>query len=261
MDYRNILTEKKDSLFIITINRPETLNALNEDTVGELEHAFDQGSADPGVRVIIITGQGNKAFVAGADINEISTLPSVKAAQDKSTRGIDILFKIEHCDKPVIMAINGYALGGGCELAMAGDIRIASDNAKFGLPEINLGIIPGYGGTQRLPRLVGKGMAKMMIFSGMIIDAQRAFQIGLVEKVVPAGQLMEEAISLANLLAQKPPVALAMAKRSINDGLEVDLRRGCAMESSNFAVACSTEDRREGTRAFLEKRKPRFKGF
>ncbi|WP_347489797.1 enoyl-CoA hydratase/isomerase family protein [Desulfoscipio sp. XC116] len=257
----NILTEKKDALFIITINRPDTLNALNEETVGELEDAFNRGSADPGVRVIVITGQGDKAFVAGADINELQSLPSVKAAQDKSTRGIDIFFKIEHCDKPVLMAINGYALGGGCELAMAGDIRIASDKAKFGLPEINLGVIPGYGGTQRLPRLVGKGMAKMMVFSGMIIDAQLALQIGLVEKVVPADKLLEETISLANLLARKSPVALAMAKRSINDGLEVDLRRGCAVESANFAVACSTEDRKEGTGAFLEKRKPQFKGY
>ena len=260
MRYENILLEREENIGIITINRPKVLNALNEATLFELEAALDELAADKQVRAIIITGAGEKAFVAGADIGELQALPSPAAGLAKCQRGQSLLFKIENLPKPVIMAINGFALGGGCELAMAGDIRLAADTARLGQPEINLGIIPGYGGTQRLPRLVGKGMAKLLIFTGDMISAEEALRIGLVDKVVPATELMEAARGLARQLAAKAPVALALAKASINQGLEVDLERGCALEAANFAIICSTGDRLEGTSAFLEKRKPSFKG-
>ncbi|MBI5446206.1 MAG: enoyl-CoA hydratase/isomerase family protein [Deltaproteobacteria bacterium] len=260
MGYENILFEREEGFAVLTVNRPKVLNALNAQTLAEIDAAVGEVEGDAGVRALIITGAGDKAFVAGADINEIRDLPSPAAGVEMSRRGHAVYRRIEKLPKPVVVAINGFALGGGCELALAGDVRIAADTAKLGLPEINLGIFPGYGGTQRLPRLVGKGMAKLMIFSGEMIDAQEALRIGLVEKVVPAGELLSTARELASKLAAKAPVALAYAKRSVDDGFETDLDRGCGIEATNFGVICSTADKAEGTEAFLEKRKPRFRG-
>ena len=262
MEYTTILVEREeaDKIAFVTVNRPDKLNALNMKVMQELGAAFDELGADEKVRVIVVTGAGEKAFVAGADISELNAHsdPAHAAAHAKS--GHALAFKIERVAKPVIMAINGFALGGGLELAMAGDIRIAAESARLGQPEINLGIIPGFGGTQRLPRLVGRGMAKLMIYGGDHITAQEAYRIGLVDKVVPLSLLHEEARLLARHLASKPPLALAMAKAAINDGIEVDLERGCAIEAANFGLLFSTEDRIEGTSAFLQKRKPEFKG-
>jgi enoyl-CoA hydratase len=260
MAYQNILVTREDNIGIVTFNRPKVLNALNHTTMEELSAAVDELAADSGVRCIILTGAGEKAFVAGADINELRALASAGAAAEFAAWGQSILFKIENLSKPVIAAINGYALGGGCELSMACDIRIAADSAKLGQPEIDLGILPGYGGTQRLPRLVGKGRAKWLILSGERISAQEALRIGLVDFVVPAAELLNAAKDLARKIASKAPLAVAWAKRSINVGTETDLVTACAYEASQFGLVCSTEDRVEGTSAFLEKRPAQFKG-
>ncbi len=262
MEYTTILVEREEAekIAFVTVNRPDKLNALNMTVLAELNAAFDELDADENVRVIVMTGAGQKAFVAGADINELNALPDAVKGAQHARLGQALASKIERSRKPVIMSINGYALGGGLELAMAGDIRIAAETAKVGQPEINLGIIPGFGGTQRLPRLVGRGMAKLMIFSGEPITAQEAWRIGLVDKVVPLGVLHEESRLLAKTLASKPPIALAMAKAAINDGVEVDMDRGCGIEALNFGILFNTEDRTEGTRAFLEKRKAEFNG-
>lgn len=260
MGYENILLERDGGVAWITINRPHVLNALNDATVLELGRALDELEPDDSVRVLVITGAGDKAFIAGADIKELQALTSAAEGQEKSLRGLRLLSKIEKFSRPVIMAINGYALGGGCELAMAGDIRLASDSAKLGQPEINLGIIPGWGGTQRLSRLVGKGAAKLLVFTGEMIDAAEALRLGLVDRVYPAAEFREKVAAFAGALAEKAPVALRLAKASINEGLETDLERGCYIEAANFGVVCATEDRVEGTGAFLEKRKPDFKG-
>lgn len=260
MNFENVTFEKDGNVAVLTINRPKLLNALNDQTIAEIDAAVAEVESDDALRALIITGAGDKAFVAGADINEIANLPSPDAGVAKAQRGQAVLRRIERLRKPVIMAINGFALGGGCELALSGDIRIAGDAAKLALPEINLGLLPGYGGTQRLARLVGKGVAKLMIFSGEMIDAQEALRIGLVERVVPAAELMSYARELAAKLAAKAPVALAYAKRAVDEGLETDLDRGCGIEATNFGVVCATADKAEGTRAFLEKRKPQFQG-
>lgn len=260
MNYTTILVEKADNIAIVTVNRPEKLNALNSTVLKELGEVFDELATDSSVRAVVMTGAGEKAFIAGADINELNALPDPVSGAHHARLGQELTFKIEKLPQPVIMAINGFALGGGCELAMAGDIRLASENARLGQPEINLGIIPGFGGSQRLPRLVGKGMAKLLIFEGGHISAAEALRIGLVDKIVLAATLLEEAKNLAKTLAAKPPIALAMAKAAINEGMEVDLERGCGMEASYFGLLFSTEDRAEGTAAFLEKRKPTFKG-
>jgi len=260
MDYQNILVTREEDIAIITFNRPKVLNALNRATMAELSAAADELESDENVRCIILTGAGEKAFVAGADIRELQAIESAAEGAAFAAQGQSILFKIENLSKPVIAAINGYALGGGCELAMACDIRIAADTAKLGQPEINLGIIPGYGGTQRLPRLVGKGYAKWLILSGDMISAQEALRIGLVEMVVPAEELMTKARELAHRIARKAPLAVACAKTSINVGSETDLGTGCAYEASRFGLVCATEDRVEGTTAFLEKRPAQFKG-
>jgi len=260
MGYENVILEREDEIAILTVNRPKVLNALNAATVREIGAAVDEVAADDAIRALIVTGAGDRAFVAGADINEISQLPSASAGVEMSRRGQDVFFRVERLGKPVVAAINGFALGGGCELAMACDIRIASEGARFGQPEINLGVIPGYSGTQRLPRLVGKGAAKLIIYTGDMIAAQEALRIGLVDRVVPAAELMPAAKALAKQLASKPSMALALAKRSIDLGAEVDLDRGSAIEAMNFGIACSTEDKKEGTDAFLAKRKPVFKG-
>lgn len=260
MSYENILLERDGGVATVTINRPQVLNALNEATVAELDRAMDELATDEAVKVVVITGAGEKAFVAGADINELRALESPQAGVAKSRQGQAVFTKIERLPKPVVMAVNGYALGGGCELALAGDIRLASDQAKLGQPEINLGIIPGYGGTQRLPRLIGKGAAKLLVLSGEMIDAAEALRLGLVDRVYPAGEFRLRVAEFARNLAGKAPVALRLAKESINDGLEADLDRGLVLEAQNFGIITSTEDRVEGTGAFLEKRKPNFKG-
>jgi enoyl-CoA hydratase len=235
------------------------MNALNWSVMNDLEAAFDR-LADDDVRTVIVTGAGDKAFVAGADIEELQKLASGEDALRWARFGQAVFAKIEHFPKPVIMAINGYCLGGGCELALAGDVRIASEHAKFGQPEIDLGISPGWAGTQRLPRLIGKARAKLLIFTGAHIDAHEALRIGLVDEVVPSDQLLSRAEELGETLAAKAPVALRLAKESINLSSEVGLEYGCAVEAAYFAVECKTEDRLEGTTAFLEKRKPVFKG-
>jgi len=260
MEYETILVTREGEIASITFNRPKVLNTLSENTMRELSAAIDELGHDPEVRCIILTGAGDKAFVAGADINELRAIGSAADGAAFARRGQDLLFKIENLDTPVIVAINGYALGGGCELAMACDIRIAADTAKLGQPEINLGIIPGYGGTQRLPRLVGKGRAKWLILTGEMITAQEALRIGLVDMVVPAARLMDKAKELAKTIAGKAPLAVAWAKRSINIGSETDLVTACAYEASQFGLVCGTEDRIEGTSAFLEKRPPQFQG-
>lgn len=260
MQYQNILVARDDSVAIITFNRPKVLNALNRATMTELSLAIDELGQDGAVRCIVLTGAGDRAFVAGADINELRAIADATAGLAFAKWGQSILFEIENLGKPVIAAINGYALGGGCELAMACDIRMAADTAKLGQPEINLGIIPGYGGTQRLPRLVGKGRAKWLILTGDTISAQEALRIGLVDFVVPAAELMEMAKELAHKIASKAPLALAWAKRSINVGAETDLVTACAYEASQFGLVCGTEDRIEGTSAFLEKRPAQFRG-
>ena len=260
MPYEHLLIDREENIAVLTINRPDKYNALNDDVVAEIGGAMDELAADDEVRAIVITGAGEKAFVSGADVGMLRDLETTAAAAANSRRGHAMTLKIERIPKPVIAAINGYALGGGLELAMACDIRIASDTARMGQPEINLGISPGYGGTQRLPRLVGKGMAKLMILTGDMIDSQEALRIGLVEKVVPLAELMDEAKSLAKKLATKPPLTLAACKEAIDLGLEVDLERGLSIESLEFSALNATEDYREGTSAFLEKRKPVFKG-
>ena len=258
--YENLLVERKGAVGIITINRPKSLNALSRATVAELAAAIEELNADDAIRAIILTGAGEKAFVAGADIGEFNSLRSAEEAAEYARAGQAVLNRIERLPKPVIAAINGYALGGGCELAMACDIRIAADTARLGQPEINLGIIPGYGGTQRLTRLVGKGMAKLLVLSGDQISAQEAQRIGLVDVVVPAAELMPKALELAGKLASKAPVALRLCKQAINEGAEGTLASGLDHEAALFGVVFDTEDRVEGVSAFLEKRKAAWKG-
>jgi enoyl-CoA hydratase len=260
MAYQYLLIDREDGVAVLTINRPDKYNALNDDVVAELSEAMDELKADDDVRAVVITGAGDKAFISGADVGMLQGLRTSRDAFANSQRGQAMTLKVENLPKPVIAAINGYALGGGLELAMACDIRLASDTARMGQPEIGLGISPGYGGTQRLPRLVGKGMAKLLILTGDMIDAQEALRIGLVEKVVAQGELLNEAKALATKLAAKSPLTLAACKEAINLGLEVDLKSGLSIESLEFGVLCPTEDYHEGTAAFLEKRKPTFKG-
>lgn len=256
-DYQNIVVERDGRIAVLTINRPEVRNALDPTTWDELSRAVRELEADPEVGVLIITGAGEKAFAAGADIRSLRERQMLDVL---TSPGQDILNQLEQLSKPVIAAINGYALGGGCELAMACDIRVAAETARLGLPELNLGIIPGAGGTQRLARLVGLGRAKELILTGEIIDAAEAERIGLVNKVVPAERLMEAAREVAEKILPKGPVAVAMAKRVIQAGADVDLRSGLALEKLAQTVLFATEDRLEGTTAFLEKRKPRFQG-
>jgi enoyl-CoA hydratase len=258
MGYNCILFEEKEGVCFVTINRPEMLNPLNDATLEELGDAFARIEESKTIGAVVLTGAG-KAFVAGADIAHMSKL-SANKGREMMIRGQRVMESIESCGKPVIAAVNGFALGGGCELAMACDIRLASEKAKFGQPEVGLGIIPGFGGTQRLPRLVGKGMAKYLIFSAEIIDAQEALRIGLVERVCPAEDLMAEAEKLARTIMSKSAVAVRMAKLAINTGMNLDLRSGVAFEAEAIAWAFAGKDRVEGMTAFLEKRPPRFGG-
>ncbi len=257
--YETILFEQKDNIAIVTVNRPEKLNALNHKVLDELNAVFKHCGEVESIWGIILTGAGEKAFVAGADIVEINKLDS-HSGKEFALRGQSIFNYIEHFPKPVICAVNGFALGGGCELALACHIRIASENAKFGQPEVNLGIIPGYGGTQRLTRLIGKGRSMYMILTGEMIDAQTALQFGLVNKVVPQSELINESMKIVNTIIQKGRVAITTAIRSINSACELPLSEGLKFEADMFAVCCGTEDFKEGTSAFLEKRKPQFKG-
>jgi enoyl-CoA hydratase len=255
----NILLDRDGSVAIITINRPKVLNALNAQTLDELRRTVLSLRHDEAVRSVIVTGAGEKAFIAGADINELSVQTPVGGRQH-ALSGQHILDLIENMGKPVIAAINGFALGGGCELALACTIRIAADTAKLGQPEINLGIIPGYAGTQRLARLVGRGRAMELLLTGEHISAQEAHRLGLVNRVVPAAELMNEARKLAATLAAKAPVAVKYIIDAVNKGLEMPFPDAQMFEATLFGLVSTTEDMREGTRAFLEKRKAEFKG-
>lgn len=256
MAFKNIILEIKDDVGMIRMNRPDAMNALNSETLQELREAISQLKDSDDVKVIIITGEG-KAFVAGADIAEMKDM-SGDQAKEFSRTGQKVFSKIAKIKKPVIAAINGFALGGGCELAMACDIRIASEKAKLGQPEVNLGVIPGFAGTQRLSRLVGTAKAKEIIFTGDMVDAQTAHSIGLVNQVVPAEQLMDTCMELAKKIASKGPTAVKLAKKVINEGIEEKLDKGSDYESDEFGECFASGEAKEGMTAFLEKRKPNW---
>ena len=254
--YENIKFEVKEGIGYVTINRPQAMNALNEDVLGELLDVFTKIESDETVKAVILTGEG-KAFVAGADIAQMSKLNALEG-RSMMTLGHKVMNLIENIEKPVIAAVNGFALGGGCELAMACDIRIASEKAKFGQPEVGLGIIPGFGGTQRLARLVGKGMAKYLIMTAEMIPASEAFRIGLVEKIATPEELMVEAEKVAKTIISKAPVAIATAKTAINNGYDMDMKSASKFEIETFTAAFGSQDKAEGMAAFLEKRAPEF---
>ncbi len=256
--HENILLERRGRIAVMTINRPDKLNALNIKTRHEMAEALDELRNDEEVRIVIVTGAGDKSFVAGADINEFAGRTAVQ--QRAIMRARSILTAAEDFPKPLIAMINGFCLGGGCELALSCDIRVASEKARFGQPEINLGIIPGGGGTQRLTRLIGEGKAMQMILTGEMIDAQEAYRLGLVNEVHPHAELESKTMELANKIAEKSPVALAMAKTAVKNAARMNLREGLDQEIDLFALCFSSEDKEEGVRAFLEKRKPEFKG-
>ncbi len=258
MSYENLILDKENEIAILYINRPKYLNALNAQTLEELSRAIDEVQRDPAIKVLIITGAGDKAFVAGADINFMLPL-SPAEGRYFSDMGEKVFRKLELMEKPVIAAVIGFALGGGCELAMACDIRLAAENAIFGQPEVGLGIIPGFGGTQRLPRLVGEGRAKELIFTADNISAEEAYRIGLVNHVYPAAELMPQAKKMASRIAARAPMAVGYAKFAIGKGLQVDIDTAMSIESDMFGLCCATEDKNEGLGAFVEKRKPQFK--
>jgi enoyl-CoA hydratase len=259
MAYETIILQKQGPVAVIKFNRPKALNAINPQLNAEVFQALDEIEKDPSLRVVVMTGEGEKAFIAGADIAYMVNL-SPLAARSWSAQGHELGFRIENFPLPVIACVNGFALGGGAEMAMACDFIYASENAKFGQPEINLGIIPGFGGTQRLSRLVGKAMAKELCMTGGMINAQEAKAIGLVNKVFPADKLWEETMKTAALIASKGKVSLRSVKQCIDRGYDTDLRRGCQMESDHFGLGMGSPDGKEGLSAFLEKRKPNFKG-
>ncbi len=258
MSYVNILVEKKESIGKIKINRPNNLNALNKETILELTKAIQDLEKDKNIKVVIITGEG-KAFIAGADIKEMKDM-NPSEAKDFAKMGHNLMTNIENSHLPFIAAVNGFALGGGCELMMACDISIATNSAIIGQPEINLGVHPGFGGTQRLPRLVGKMKAKELLFTGDLIDSNEAHRIGLINTVVPDNKIMEEAEKLAKKIANKSTVQIKYIKTLVNKGMDVDLKKACDLEISYFSQSFSTEDQKEGMTAFLEKRKPNFIG-
>src|SRR6184192_2966432 len=255
----NLLYEKKGAIAYVTLNRPKVLNALNQQTWKELRTVFEDARDDPDIRGVILTGAGDKAFIAGADITELAHATAVEA-EKSSSYGQAVLDLIENLGKPVIAAVNGYALGGGCETAMACTIRVASEHAKFGQPEVTLGLIPGGGGTQRLPRLIGKGRALQIILSGEMISAQEAFRIGLVNEVVPAAELTTRAEAILKRIFSNAPVAVKYSLEAVNKGMETSQAEGLSLEASLFGLCAGTEDKKEGTSAFLEKRKPQFQG-
>ena len=254
-----VLYEKKGPIAYVTLNRPKVLNALNQRTWQDLRAAFEDARDDADVRGVILTGAGDKAFIAGADIGELSRVTAVEA-EESSTFGQGVLNLIENLGKPVVAAINGFALGGGCETAMACTIRLATESARFGQPEVKLGVPPGGGGTQRLPRLVGKGRALQLILSGEMISAQEAYRIGLVNEVVPAADLIPRAEAILKQIFANAPLAVRYSLEAVNKGLETSQIEGLALEASFFGLCAGTEDKQEGTRAFLEKRAPQFQG-
>jgi len=259
MPYKNIIFNVENGIATITFNRPEVLNALNEASLQEFSNALDAVASDKDIRVLVLTGAGEKSFVAGADITEFLRFNVLKAKLFAET-GHGVVNRLQELPIPVIAAVNGYALGGGCEVVLGCDFIYAAENAMFGLPEINLGIIPGFGGTQRLPRLVGKNMAKEMIFTGKMISAAEAHAVGLVNTVCSQDQLMAEVMKTAATMASKGRASLRSAKQAINSGMDVDLKTGCRIEIDAFAICLSSADAKEGTTAFLEKRKANFKG-
>ena len=255
----NVSYMKGESIAHITVNRPKVLNALNHRTWDDLRTAFLDARDDAAVRGVILTGAGDKAFIAGADISELAHVSAVEA-EVSSSFGQEVLNLVENLGKPVVAAINGFALGGGCETAMACTIRIASENAKFGQPEVKLGLLPGGGGTQRLPRLVGKGRALQLILSGELISAQEAYRIGLVNEVIPAGEVISRAEAILKQIFANAPIAVKYSLEAVNKGLETSQSEGLALEASFFGLCAATEDKKEGTSAFLEKRAPQFLG-
>src|ERR1700678_250794 len=255
----NVLYEKRDGIAYVTVNRPKVLNALNTPTWADLRTAFEDARDDTAVHGVILTGAGNKAFIAGADISELAHATALDAER-ASRFGQEVLDLIETLGKPVIAAVNGFALGGGCETAMACTIRIAVDSAKFGQPEVKLGLLPGGGGTQRLPRLVGKGRALQLILSGEMIGAQEAYRIGLVNEVVPAANLIGRAEQILKQIASNAPVSVRLSLEAVNRGMDTSQSEGFALEASYFGLCAATEDKKEGTSAFLEKRAPQFYG-
>jgi enoyl-CoA hydratase len=255
----NVLYEKKDGIAYVTLNRPKVLNALNKPTWQDLRTAFEDARDDVSVRGIILTGAGDKAFIAGADISELATVSAVQA-EEGSRYGQEVLDLVENLGKPVIAAVNGFALGGGCETAMACTIRLAAEHAKFGQPEVALGLLPGGGGTQRLPRLIGKGRALQLILSGGMIDAQEAYRIGLVNEVVPAADLITRAEAILKKIFANAPLAVKYSIEAVNKGFETSQSEGLALEASFFGLLAATEDKKEGTQAFIQKRKAQFQG-
>ena len=257
MDFKGILFEKDKNIGVLSINRPDALNALNSDVLDEINNVIDMIIEDDQVHILIVTGEG-RAFVAGADISEMKDMDMFKARKF-AEKGLKLFRKVELMEKPVIAAVNGFALGGGCELAMCCDIRIASPKAKFGQPEVGLGIIPGFAGTQRLSRIVGLAKAKELIFTADMIDAEEAYRIGLVNKVVPEEDLMDEAMAMANKILSKGQIAVRFAKVAINRGIETDIETGMDIDRDLFGLCFATEDQKEGMDAFLMKRKPNYK--
>jgi enoyl-CoA hydratase len=259
MSYANILFEAQDGIAVLTFNRPKALNALNAETLNEVADAIERVRLDDTVRVLILTGAGEKAFVAGADISGFTSLNCL-SARIFAEKGQEVFFKIEELPKPVIACVNGFALGGGMEIAMSCDFIYASDKARFGQPEVNLGLIPGFGGTQRLSRCIGRAKAKELCMTGEMIDAHQAKELGLIAKVFPAEELFGETMKVAAALALKPAGVVRSLKKVIDTGCNIDLRSGCALEAESFGVCFGSEDMKEGVSAFLEKRKPQFKG-
>ncbi|HYT05776.1 MAG TPA: enoyl-CoA hydratase-related protein [Gemmatimonadales bacterium] len=259
MGYQTLLFELKDGIALITINRPDKLNALNDQVIDELAHAAERIASEDAIKGAILTGAGSKAFVAGADIGDLASQGPFDG-KARALRGQATLRRLETCGKPVLAAINGYALGGGCELAMACHLRIASETARFGQPEVKLGIAPGYGGTQRLPRLVGKGHALRLILTGEMIDAREAYRIGLVNQVVPAAELLATAEQTLRGILAMGPLAVRLALEAVDQGLEMTLDEGLLLEANHFGLLASSRDMKEGLTAFLQKRAPRFEG-
>ena len=259
MEFKNVLLEKADRIGTLTINRPKALNALNKDTLLEIKAAVTMVRDDSDIDVLIITGAGDKAFVAGADITYMLDINAMQG-REFGLIGQEAFSMLESMEKPVIAAINGFALGGGCELAMACDFRICSDKSKFGQPEVGLGVTPGFGGTQRLPRIVGTGMAKQLLYTGDTIDANEALRIGLVNAVLPADDLMDYVKKIARRIASRGQIAVCFCKDAVNEGMQTDIDRAMTIEADIFGLCFATEDQKEGMRAFVEKRKAQFKG-